>query len=116
MASSRDPPSYHESLRCVVLKCRRVDAAPRHSSAREGDIADSCLPAADTAHDTSSIDTDCHDAFARLSAATEQNAVEFIWYELPKHLKSQWAQSDLRSVLDDCPRFACRIVIAVLYA
>lgn len=114
MASSHDPPCYHESLWCEVLKPRRVDAAPRHPAAFQGDIIDHPLQPADVAHDAIDFVASSQDVIARLSAATEHNAAEFIWYELPKPLKTQWAQSDLRSVLDGCPRFARRIAAASL--
>ena len=114
MASSRDPPTYHESLWCDVLKPRRVAAAPRHPAAFDGDIIDHPLQPADVAHDAIDFVASSQDVIARLSAATEHNAAEFIWYELPKPLKTQWAQSDLRSVLDDCTRCARRNAAATV--
>ena len=110
------PPSYDESLLCKVLKARRINAAPPvtyHTDALEGRLTptDSRRQGVGSSATLDPV-TGNEDAVARVSAATESNAAQFIWYELPKHLKKQWAQGDLRAVLDDCPRLVRRTATA----
>lgn len=110
------PPSYDESLLCEVLKARRITAAPPatyYTDALEGRLTPTGSRHKDVGS-SATLDpvTGNEDAVARVSAATEGNAAQFIWYELPKHLKNQWAQDDIRAVLDDYPRFVRRTVNA----
>ena len=100
--SPSDPPSYLESLSCQVLKSKKslVVVTP---PVPDDDTFDHGYSTRDV-HDGAS--TDEQGALERVRAATEANAAEFIWSELPKQLKMQWAQSDLRAALDECPRLA----------
>jgi hypothetical protein len=66
------------------LAAKWLDAASRHSASFDGDIVDHPLPTVDVAHHARSFGANYRDAVARLSAATEHNAAEFIRYKLPK--------------------------------
>ncbi len=46
-----------------------------------------------------------HDARHRISNASEEDAAQFIWMELPRDLKEDWDARLVRSVLDTCHRF-----------
>jgi hypothetical protein len=99
-----EPPSYLDSLSCQVLKSKRSVAVvlPPPIPDNDSDVFDdSWLPLADDFEISNN-----QDALHRLRAATEDNAEDFIWCELPKHFKLQWVQRDLRAALDECPRFA----------
>ena len=125
--SSCGPPSYQESLSCDVLNSKRVITVPQLSAAEDGDVSDlsflppvssfggsgSAVPSFGGGRSGANFDFPAldhfggnHDAVARVSAATEENATEFIWWELSKELKIQWEQRALRAVLDECPRYA----------
>ena len=103
-----DPPSYQESLTCQILKSKKK---------LRRNFAEQCVHAdGDSLYHGASADgqdglvcvTVGEDALERVRGATEDNAADFIWVELPKHLKMQWTQRDLRAALDECPRFVHR--------
>jgi hypothetical protein len=125
--NSFGPPSYEQSLSCEVLKSKRVTVATRLSLAEDGATPDFQLDfrfspptfGGNAAPSFSGSICDEHsggpvfgpfrdgqDAAARVSAATEENAPDFIWSELSKELKAQWDPRSLRAVLDECPRYA----------
>ena len=106
-----DPPSYQESLTCQILKSKKSFAAilPPTAEQRVHVDGDSLYHGASAAgQDGLVCVTVGEDALERVRGATEDNAADFIWVELPKHLKMQWTQRDLRAALDECPRFVHR--------
>ena len=44
----------------------------------------------------------CHDERDRIRSASEGDAANFIWMELPKERKAEWDARLIRSVLDTC--------------
>jgi hypothetical protein len=108
-----DPPSYQESLTCQILKSKKSFTAnlPLASEQCVHVVGDSLYHGASPdGQDGPVCVTVGEDALERVRGATEDNAADFIWVELPKYLKMQWTQRDLRAALDECPRFVHRTV------